>query len=152
MLRKASGLAQIQGPTRATKGRALGYNPLPKKRARCPNGLVENQKAESMKVIREMPDLFRLVGRLPINSYFVREDDGLTLVDANLPGRATRIVEIALRLELPIRRIVLTHAHMDHTGSLDTSASYCRARKFLSARANRACWSRISRWTAASRR
>jgi glyoxylase-like metal-dependent hydrolase (beta-lactamase superfamily II) len=72
-----------------------------------------------MKLIREMPDLFRLVGRLPINSYFVREDDGLTLVDANLPGRATRIVEIALRLELPIRRIVLTHAHKDHTGSLD---------------------------------
>jgi len=72
-----------------------------------------------MKLIREMPDLFRLVGRLPINSYFVREDDGLTLVDTNLPGRATQIVEIALRLELPIRRIVLTHAHMDHTGSLD---------------------------------
>ncbi len=72
-----------------------------------------------MKLIREMPDLFRLVGRAPINSYFVREDDGLTLVDTNLPGRATRIVEIALRLELPVRRIVLTHAHMDHTGSLD---------------------------------
>ena len=72
-----------------------------------------------MKLIREMPDLYRLVGRLPINSYFVREDDGLTLVDANLPGRANRIVEIALRLELPIRRIVLTHAHMDHAGSLD---------------------------------
>lgn len=72
-----------------------------------------------MKLIREMPDLFRLVGRMPINSYFVREDDGLTLVDANLPGRATRIVEIALRLELPIRRIVLTYAHKDHTGSLD---------------------------------
>jgi glyoxylase-like metal-dependent hydrolase (beta-lactamase superfamily II) len=72
-----------------------------------------------MKLIREMPDLYRLVGRLPINSYFVREDDGLTLVDANLPGRANRIVEIALRLELPIRRIVLTHAHVDHAGSLD---------------------------------
>lgn len=72
-----------------------------------------------MKLIREMPDLYRLVGRLPINSYFVREDDGLTLVDANLPGRATQIVETALRLELPIRRIILTHAHMDHTGSLD---------------------------------
>jgi glyoxylase-like metal-dependent hydrolase (beta-lactamase superfamily II) len=72
-----------------------------------------------MKLIREMPDLYRLVSRLPINSYFVREDDGLTLVDANLPGRGTQIVEIALGLELPIRRIVLTHAHMDHTGSLD---------------------------------
>lgn len=72
-----------------------------------------------MKLIREMPDLFRLVSRIPIDSYFVREDDGFTLVDANLPGRATQIVEIALGLELPIRRIVLTHAHMDDTGSLD---------------------------------
>lgn len=78
-----------------------------------------NQNRRLMKMTREMPDLFRLAGRLPINSYFVREDDGLTLVDANLPGRANAIVEIALRLELPIRRIVLTHAHMDHTGSLD---------------------------------
>jgi glyoxylase-like metal-dependent hydrolase (beta-lactamase superfamily II) len=72
-----------------------------------------------MKLIREMPDLFCLVGRAPINSYFVREDDGLTLVDANLPGRGNGIVEIALGLELPIRRIVLTQAHRDHTGSLD---------------------------------
>ena len=72
-----------------------------------------------MKLIREMPGLFRLAGRLPINSYLVREDDGLTLVDTNLPGRASQIVESALKLELPIRRIVLTHAHMDHTGSLD---------------------------------
>src|SRR5438105_11755168 len=137
-MRKASGLAQIQGPTRATKGWALGYNPLPKKRARCPNGLVENQKAESMKVIREMPDLFRLVGRAPINSYFVREDDGLTLVDANLPGRSTRIVEIALRLELPIRRIALTHAHMDHTGSLDAICELLpSAQVFIGARESR---------------
>lgn len=96
----------------------LGYNPAAQGPA-VPMGWVENQKAESMKLIREMPDLFRLVGRAPINSYFVREDDGLTLVDTNLPGRATQIVETALRLELPIRRIVLTHAHMDHTGSLD---------------------------------
>ena len=72
-----------------------------------------------MKLIREMPDLFRVVGFAPINSYFVREDDGLTLVDTNLPGRATKIVEAAQKMELPIRRIVLTHAHMDHVGSLD---------------------------------
>ena len=96
----------------------LGYNPAAQ-RGGCPNERAKNQKARLMKLIREMPDLFRLVGRAPINSYFVREDDGLTLVDTNLPGRATQIVEMALRLELPIRRIVLTHAHMDHTGSLD---------------------------------
>lgn len=101
-------------------------------------GRVENQKAESMKLIREMPDLFRLVGRVPINSYFVREDDGLTLVDTNLPGRATQIVEIALRLELPIRRIVLTHAHMDHTGSLDAICELLPgAEVFIGARESR---------------
>ena len=91
-----------------------------------------------MKLIREMPDLFRLVSRLPINSYFVREDDGLTLVDANLPGRATRIVEIALGLELPIRRIVLTHAHIDHTGSLDAICELLpSAEVFIGARESR---------------
>jgi glyoxylase-like metal-dependent hydrolase (beta-lactamase superfamily II) len=91
-----------------------------------------------MKLIREMPDLFRLVGRVPINSYFVREDDGLTLVDTNLPGRATRIVERALRLELPIRRIVLTHAHMDHTGSLDAICELLpNAEVFIGARESR---------------
>jgi glyoxylase-like metal-dependent hydrolase (beta-lactamase superfamily II) len=91
-----------------------------------------------MKLIREMPDLFRLVGGAPINSYFVREDDGLTLVDANLPGRATRIVEIALGLELPIRRIVLTHAHMDHTGSLDALCELLpNAEVFIGARESR---------------
>lgn len=91
-----------------------------------------------MKLIREMPDLFRLVSRLPINSYFVREDDGLTLVDANLPGRATQIVEIALGLELPIHRIVLTHAHMDHTGSLDALCELLpHADVFIGARESR---------------
>ena len=91
-----------------------------------------------MKLIREMPDLFRLVGRAPINSYLVREDDGLTLVDTNLPGHATRIVEIALRLELPIRRIVLTHAHMDHTGSLDAICELLPgAEVFIGARESR---------------
>jgi glyoxylase-like metal-dependent hydrolase (beta-lactamase superfamily II) len=117
---------------------ALSYNPGSQKRPAGPNGVAENQKTESMKLIREMPDLFRLVGRLSINSYFVREDDGLTLVDASLPGRATQIVEIALRLELPIRRIVLTHAHRDHTGSLDAICELLpSAEVFIGARESR---------------
>ena len=55
----------------------------------------------------------------PVNCYLVREDDGLTLIDAGLPGSAVAILNAAHGLDLPIRRIVLTHAHGDHLGSLD---------------------------------
>lgn len=91
-----------------------------------------------LKLIREMPDLFRLVRIAPVNSYFVREDDGLTLVDTSLPGRASEIVQTALRMELPIRRIVLTHAHMDHVGSLDDLVALLPdAEVFIGARESR---------------
>ena len=55
----------------------------------------------------------------PVNCYLVREDDGLTLVDASIPGSAPAILKAARALGLPIRRIVLTHAHGDHIGALD---------------------------------
>lgn len=53
-----------------------------------------------------------------INCYLVRENDGLTLVDTAL-GAARIIREAARHLGQPIRRILLTHAHLDHVGSLD---------------------------------
>lgn len=55
----------------------------------------------------------------PINCYLVREDDGLTLVDTNWTKMAQPILEAAAKLGAPIRRIVLTHSHGDHVGSLD---------------------------------
>src|SRR5690349_21006653 len=55
----------------------------------------------------------------PVNAYFVREEDGLTLIDAGLPGMAKMYLAAAARLGRPIRRIALTHAHMDHVGALD---------------------------------
>lgn len=54
-----------------------------------------------------------------VNCYLVIEDDGLTLVDTMLPRSARRIVKAADTLGRPIVRIVLTHAHGDHVGSLD---------------------------------
>lgn len=55
----------------------------------------------------------------PVNCYLVREDDGLTLIDAAIPGSAPAILAAARKLGQPIRRIVLTHAHGDHVGAVD---------------------------------
>src|SRR3954452_23782252 len=58
-----------------------------------------------------------------VNAYLISEDDGLTVVDTMVPGSAKSILSAAERLGAPIRRIVLTHAHGDHIGSLDALAA-----------------------------
>jgi glyoxylase-like metal-dependent hydrolase (beta-lactamase superfamily II) len=50
-----------------------------------------------------------------VNAYFVREDDGVTLVDTTM-NAAEQLIAAAPG---PIRRIALTHGHGDHVGSLD---------------------------------
>ena len=57
-----------------------------------------------------------------VNCFLVREDDGLTLVDTMLKGSAKRILAAAEEAGAPIVRIVLTHYHDDHSGSLDALA------------------------------
>jgi glyoxylase-like metal-dependent hydrolase (beta-lactamase superfamily II) len=57
-----------------------------------------------------------------VNAYLVREEDGLTLVDTGIAGSRKTILIAAARLGAPITRIVLTHAHGDHIGSLDAMA------------------------------
>ncbi len=57
---------------------------------------------------------------MPINCYLVEEHDSLTLVDAALSHHAKAIIKTAQSLNKPIQRIVLTHAHDDHVGALDT--------------------------------
>lgn len=54
-----------------------------------------------------------------INAYLVREDDGLTLIDALNPKGEGRILDAAKAFGGAITRIVITHAHPDHVGSLD---------------------------------
>ena len=68
------------------------------------------------------PNLVRLSRFGFVNAYLVREDDGLTLVDTMISGSAGAILAAAERAGAPIARIVLTHAHGDHAGSLDALA------------------------------
>jgi glyoxylase-like metal-dependent hydrolase (beta-lactamase superfamily II) len=52
-----------------------------------------------------------------VNAYLLAHDDGLVLVDTGPPGSADAI--LAAIGDEPLRRIVLTHAHPDHSGSAD---------------------------------
>jgi glyoxylase-like metal-dependent hydrolase (beta-lactamase superfamily II) len=55
-----------------------------------------------------------------MNVYLLREADGYTLIDTCVGGSADQILAAAGALQTNgIRRILLTHAHMDHIGSLD---------------------------------
>jgi glyoxylase-like metal-dependent hydrolase (beta-lactamase superfamily II) len=49
----------------------------------------------------------------------VREEDGFTLIDTGMSGQAQPLIQAAQQLGLPVVRILLTHAHVDHVGSLD---------------------------------
>jgi glyoxylase-like metal-dependent hydrolase (beta-lactamase superfamily II) len=72
-----------------------------------------------MRVRQITPNLIQLTRLRFVNAYLVREDDGFTLVDTTLPRGADALVEAAEKAGAPIKRIVLTHGHGDHVGSLD---------------------------------
>jgi glyoxylase-like metal-dependent hydrolase (beta-lactamase superfamily II) len=72
-----------------------------------------------MKSTRLTPDLLQLTRLRFVNAYLVREDDGFTLLDTTLAGAADGLIAAARAAGGEIRRIVLTHGHGDHAGSVD---------------------------------
>jgi glyoxylase-like metal-dependent hydrolase (beta-lactamase superfamily II) len=62
----------------------------------------------------------RIVYRRVFNCYLVAEEDGLTLVDTCPKGAAATVLAAVRAVGAPVRRVVLTHAHGDHVGGLDS--------------------------------
>jgi glyoxylase-like metal-dependent hydrolase (beta-lactamase superfamily II) len=71
-------------------------------------------KNETTHQLSFLPTIF------PANCYLIEEENELTLIDCALPYSHKAILQTAQKIGKPITRIVLTHAHSDHIGSLDT--------------------------------
>ena len=69
-----------------------------------------------------LPDVYWLKGKAS-NLYLCVDEDGLTLIDAGMPGEQRLVFELLDQLGYEpsqIVRILITHADIDHAGSLAT--------------------------------
>ncbi|GAB2673267.1 MBL fold metallo-hydrolase [Paenibacillus thermoaerophilus] len=74
-----------------------------------------------MKIEAISPRVWKLRSWLiiPITVWAVVDEEGLTLVDAGIGPMAGGILRFIADTGLPLKQIVLTHGHSDHTGALN---------------------------------
>lgn len=79
--------------------------------------VLQRSPLHAVKVIQ--PGLWQIVFHLPAttNCWLWKEPDGLTLIDAANAWNAKAILQAIDSIGLPLRRIVITHAHPDHAGA-----------------------------------
>ena len=78
-----------------------------------------DQSLQALTVTRHGSSLIQISLKGLVNCYLIQEEDGLTLIDTTVSGSAPAITEITASLRSELRRVLLTHAHHDHAGSLD---------------------------------
>lgn len=73
-----------------------------------------------MKITQISPNIWKLGiwMIIPVNVWLVRSEDGLILIDGGIPKMATGILKQIKELNLPLKKILLTHGHSDHVGSI----------------------------------
>ncbi len=83
------------------------------------NMIIQHGLGHIFRQIR--PGLWQLNFRLPAstNCWLYQESDGLSLIDAANSWNACTIGKLIKSMSLPLRRIIVTHAHPDHAGSAE---------------------------------
>lgn len=84
------------------------------------------QRESTLHQLTLFPRLF------PVNCYLIEENETLTLIDTGMAASYKGIVQMVQQLGKPLSRIVLTHIHTDHIGSLDRlKQKYPEARVYI---------------------
>ncbi|MGY3779582.1 MBL fold metallo-hydrolase [Isobaculum melis] len=73
-----------------------------------------------MKIIKQKQQLMCITMPrfFPINAYLILEDSFCTLIDCSKKGMGAKLIQAIQSTNLPLKHIILTHAHSDHIGDV----------------------------------